>query len=135
MTPFTGSDAYGSFYARRRKLGTVPMQADGSARAIIPGGVPIVYRGVFALGPNSAERFQRESMQFYPGEYAHQGFPAQFFDGMCGGCHGAVSGYETDLSVQPDIMTQASHVLAKSAGPSDFSGPPGTRGAEVGPVE
>jgi len=136
---FTTTDALGTLYARRRRLGTIPILGDGSARVIVPGGVPIVLRGFFALGgAGEAEHFQREEMQFYPGEYVHQGFPSTFFNGLCGGCHGAVSGRETDLSVQPDILTQASHVQAKSRDTRnvDFSGPPATRGSDVvGPTD
>ena len=75
-------------------------------------------------------------MQFYPGEYANQALPATFFNGLCAGCHGSVSGRETDISVQPDILTQASSVIAKGATNTvDLSGPPTSRGAEVGPVD
>jgi hypothetical protein len=105
---------------------------------VLPGGVPIVLRGNFELGGAAATpRFQRETMQFYPGEYANQSFPARFFDGFCGGCHGSVSGAEVDLSLQPDILTQASRVEARK--PTNrvnrLDLPPSQRGAEVGPVE
>jgi hypothetical protein len=135
---FMATDAYGSFYARRRRLGNMPVERDGSARMLVPGGVPIVLRGSFALGGGeAATHFQRESMQFYPGEYVNQGFQVGLFNGLCGGCHGAVSGYETDLSVQPDILTQASGVLARALGsrPADLSGGPGMRGDIVGPID
>jgi hypothetical protein len=128
-------DAYGTFYARRRMLGTVSLFGDGSARMLVPGGLPIMYRGTFALdGTGAAQHFQRESTQFYPGEFVNQSFPQGFFNGLCGGCHGSVSGYETDLSIQPDILTQASAVSARSPGtrPTDLTG---QRGAEVGPVD
>jgi hypothetical protein len=134
----TGSDAIGSLYARRRLLGSIPMLDDGSARVVLPGGVPIVLRGNFEIGGAAAAlRFQREAMQFYPGEYAHQAFPARFFDGFCGGCHGSVSGAEVDLSLQPDILTQASRVEARKATSkvNRLDSPPSQRGAEVGPVE
>jgi hypothetical protein len=116
----------------------MPVYGDGSARMLIPGGVPIVLRGSFALGGGGvAQHFQREAMQFYPGEYVNQAFPQNFFNGLCAGCHGAVSGYDTDISVQPDILTEASSVQAKTANTSkvDFSGPPSSRGTEVGPVD
>jgi hypothetical protein len=146
-SPYSSTDPFGAFFAHRRKLGTMPILDDGSARMVLPGGVPIVLRGNFALEKSASdgapsgkalnEHFQRETMQFYPGEYAHQAFPAQFFNGMCGGCHGSLSGHETDLSVQPDILTQASLVQAASPGArkADFSGPPSSRGADVGPVD
>jgi hypothetical protein len=135
----TTSDAFGSLYARRRSLGSLPILPDGSAFVTLPGGVPIVLRGNFEFaGAGSAARFQRESMQFYPGEYAHQSFPARFFDGFCGGCHGSVSGHEVDLSLQPDILTQASRVEARKPEnqfQNNLSIPPAQRGAEVGPIE
>jgi hypothetical protein len=138
LSAHTASDAFGSLYARRRLLGSVPILKDGSAHVVLPGGVPIVMRGNFELGgAPAALRFQRETMQFYLGEYAHQSFPARFFDGFCGGCHGSVSGAEVDLSLQPDILTQASRVEARE--PTNMVNrldlPPSQRGAEVGPVE
>jgi hypothetical protein len=138
LSAHTANDAFGALYARRRLLGSIPILNDGSAHVVLPGGVPIVLRGKFELGGAAAVmRFQRESMQFYPGEYAHQSFPARFFDGFCGGCHGSVSGAEVDLSLQPDILTQASRVEARkpSHTATSFDLPPSQRGPEVGPVE
>jgi hypothetical protein len=138
LSAHTGTDDYGTVYVRRRMLGTLRMLSDSSARVVIPGGVPIVLRGVFELqGAAAAPRFQLEEMQFYPGEYAHQSFPSRFFDGFCGGCHGAISGHEVDLALQPDILTQASRVEARkpSSTPTYLNAPPAQRGPEVGPVE
>ena len=138
LSAFTGSDAFGSLYVRRRMIGSVPILPDGSAHVILPGGVPIMLRGSFELGgAPAAPRFQREEMQFYPGEYAHQSFPARFFDGFCGGCHGSVSGLEVDLALQPDILTQASRVEVQKPGSmvTSFDLPPAQRGPEVGPME
>ena len=138
LSAHTGNDDYGSLYARRRLLGAIPILGDGSAHVVLPGGVPVVLRGNFELGgAPAALRFQRETMQFYPGEYAHQSFPARFFDGFCGGCHGSVSGAEVDLSLQPDILTQASRVEARkpTSKTNQFDLPPAQRGTEVGPME
>jgi hypothetical protein len=133
---YVGMDAYGPVYARRRSLGTLNIYDDGSAAVALPGGLPIVLAGIFALdGGGPAHHFQREEMQFYPGEYAHQSFPLQFFNGFCGGCHGSLSGYENDIAVQPDILTQASRVRARSSAPSVMVDPPGQRGSVVGPIE
>ena len=82
-----------------------------------------------------AEHFQREEMQFYPGEYAHQAFPAKFFNGMCGGCHGSLSGRETDLSVEPDILTQASRVQARNYDPRNVDFSQTRTGEVVGPID
>ena len=66
-------------------LGTLRILDDGSARVVIPGGVPIVLRGVFALdGAGRRTTFQREEMQFYPAN-TRTSLSAGFFDGFCGG--------------------------------------------------
>ena len=65
---------------------------------------------------------QREEMQFYPGEVVRQGFRKDLFNGMCGGCHGSVSGKEYDIAVNPDILTQASSVIALDNAPEDLTG-------------
>jgi hypothetical protein len=61
-------------------------------------------------------------MQFYPGEVVRQGFRKDLFNGMCGGCHGSVSGLENDIAVNPDILTQASSVMARDKPPVDLTG-------------
>jgi Tol biopolymer transport system component len=131
----TFSDAYGKVYVRRRLLGTVPLQADGSAHFRVPGGLPIVLHL-----PDDSEslkmklpRWQREEMTFVPGETAHQSFPIGFFDNLCAGCHGAISGHPLDAALLPDFLTQASAVSAVTAVGSDFSGPPSGRGPIIGP--
>jgi hypothetical protein len=35
------------------------------------------------------------------------------FNGMCGGCHGSITGYELDVAVDVDVLTQASQTVAK----------------------
>jgi hypothetical protein len=128
-------DAYGHVCVRRRYIGTVPVQADGSAHFRIPGGLPIVLR----LSEDAESRhlglprWQREEMTFLPGEYAHQSFPAAFFNNLCGGCHGAVSGRPVDASLRPDFLTQASNVVAIDRPAIDLSGPPSARGSIIGP--
>ena len=50
---------------------------------------------------------QREQMQFYPGERAHQILPARpLFNGFCGGCHGSMSNRELDIAVDIDVLTE-----------------------------
>jgi hypothetical protein len=129
------SDTYGQVCVRRRLLGTVPLQADGSAHFRIPGGLPLVLH----LSDDSESRrlklprWQREEMTFLPGEYAHQSFPGVFFNNLCGGCHGAISGRPIDASLRPDFLTQASSVDAIDLAASDFTGPPSRRGPIIGP--
>ncbi len=131
----TWCDSYGKVYVRRRLLGKVPLQSDGSARFRVPGGLPIVLH----LDDDSESqmlklpRWQREEMSFLPGEVAHQSFPLVFFDNLCAGCHGAASGHPLDAALSPDFLTQASAVSAVTGAASDYSGPPSARGAIIGP--
>ncbi|MDP8998884.1 MAG: hypothetical protein M3O46_02105, partial [Myxococcota bacterium] len=126
----TACDVYGKVYVRRRLLGAVPLQTDGSARFRIPGGLPIVLHLGDDLESRQMKipRWQREEMTFVPGEYAHQSFPGIFFNNLCAGCHGPVSGRSIDGALRPDFLTQASNVLAVDHAPSDFTGPPSKRG-------
>ena len=124
----------GKVYVRRRLLGNVPVQGDGSAHFRVPGGLPVVLR----LGDDAESRslklprWQREAMTFQPGEYAHQSMPSAFFDNLCAGCHGAVSGRPVDAAMRPDFLTQASIVAAVVQPPTDLTGPPSTRGSVAG---
>jgi hypothetical protein len=123
---YVTNDAYGQQYIRRQLLGSVPVQSDGSAIVSLPGGVPVSLEVKAKLagdgGPVSHQ--QREEMQFYPGERAHQSFQRNLFNGLCGGCHGSVSGREVELAVKPDILTQASQVAARDMSPTDLTGAP-----------
>ena len=71
-------------------------------------------------------------MQFYPGEIARQGFRRDFFNGLCAGCHGSVSGYESEISARIDILTAASGVQARVIPPTDLLN--AGRGPDEGPV-
>jgi hypothetical protein len=131
----TFCDSYGQVYVRRRVIGTVPVQSDGSAHFVIPGGLPVLLHL-----PNDAEsmqmnlpRWQRETLTFVPGEHAHFAFPRPFFNNLCAACHGSISGRPVDASLQPDFLTQASMVQAALAAPADLTGGPGSRGGIIGP--
>ncbi len=129
---FVASDAYGQVYVRRRLLGSPETYQDGSASMLIRGGPPITLEVVAQLAGDNAPvpHFQREEMQFYPGEVVRQGFRRDLFNGLCGGCHGSVSGLENEIAVNPDILTQASDVIARDKRPTDLSG---AIGEDVGP--
>jgi hypothetical protein len=120
---FVKTDDYGQVYVRRRRLGAPTVWKDGSASMLLRGGVPITLEVVAQLAGDSGpvSHFQREEMQFYPGEVVRQGFRRDLFDGLCGGCHGSVSGLEDDVAVNPDILTQASDVIARSKAPEDLT--------------
>ncbi|HVU00253.1 MAG TPA: hypothetical protein VHE30_00825 [Polyangiaceae bacterium] len=114
---FVVDDAFGKVYVRRRLIGSATPEKDGSVHLQLPGGVPVVLAPVVSLAGEQSPRqhHQLEEMQFYPGEIVRQGFPRELFNGVCASCHGAVSGYDADISANPDILTQASRVLAKDA--------------------
>ncbi len=128
-------DDYGQVYVRRRLLGTVNLNDDKSASFLIPGGLPIVLHlpDTAESKKNGYPRYQREAMSFSPGEYSHQSFRTQFFDGLCAACHGAVSGRAIDAAVKPDLLTSASDVQARGQLPTDLDKAPGDRGPEEGP--
>ena len=126
---FMTTDEYGDQYAARMLLGSVEVLRDQSAAMRVRGGTPIVLEMFTALGGGApAMHTQREEMQFYPGERARQAFPRKFFDGLCGGCHGSISGEELDIAVNPDVLTQASDVAARG----EFDDL--TSGSGVGPL-
>ncbi len=124
------SDAFGKVYVRRRFLGHLPISSDGSAKVKVPGGLPLVVKlpDTEQSKEKNLPRFQRESIVFAPGEAAHQSFKGQFFNNLCGNCHGAISGKAIDVSVKPDILTQASATLARDSEPVDLNFAPSARG-------
>jgi hypothetical protein len=129
------SDAFGKVYVRRRQLGSVPFESDGSAKFNIPGGLPIMFRlpDTKLSAERKLPRFQREQFVFYPGEYTHQSFRAEFFNSLCGQCHGSISGRQTDVALKPDFVTQASTTIARDKPPFVMFKPPAERGPIVGP--
>jgi hypothetical protein len=78
-------------------------------------------------------RWQHEEMTFLPGEQAHQAFPGVFFNNLCAGCHGSLSGRPTDAALLPDFLSEASDVAAVNTPATDYSGPPSQRGPVMGP--
>jgi hypothetical protein len=129
---FVTSDDFGQVYSRRRLLGVPDIYEDGSATMRIRGGAPIQLELTTKLSGDvePVAHLQREEMQFYPGEVVRQGFRRELFDGMCGGCHGSISGQENDIAVNPDILTQASDVIALRKKPTDLSQ---SSGEDTGP--
>ena len=129
---FESTDSFGTYSARRTRLGSVALESDGSAHIAVPGGAPIVLATFAKLAGDGAAilHHQREEMQFYPGEVVRQGFRKEQFNGVCAGCHGSLSGFETQISMNPDILTSASAVKARDKAPVElftiggFQGPP-----------
>ena len=123
------TDAFGRVFTDYHMLGNVPLYGDGSLAFRYRGGMPIVLRPTDesghsmqfpAGGPFTGDVIQREEMQFYPGERAHQSLQRRFFNGLCGGCHGAITGRELDIAVNIDVLTSASVTDAYQATPTDL---------------
>jgi hypothetical protein len=135
QSQFLATDAFGQVYVRRRLLGHVPLASDESAHFVTFGGLPLVVHLPDTATSTSLKlpRYQREEMEFAPGEYVHQAFQAQFFNNLCGFCHGSISGHPVDNAVAPDILTQASDTASRTVGPTDLRVAPAQRGTIVGP--
>jgi hypothetical protein len=135
--PNVVTDSLGRFYAERTDQGFVSLEPDGSALIRIRGGMamqllptdatgtPLMFgegAPVGSLGmPYTGQMLQRETMQFYPGENSRQSIPRNFFNSLCGGCHGSISGREIDVVSDVDILTRASpNIDARGTEPVDL---------------
>ena len=125
-SPYIVEDEYGKVYARRVKVGTVPLLSDGSVKLQAPAGFPVVLAVQEQLAGDTKPTLhhQREEIQFYPGEWLTLSFRREVFNNFCGGCHGPTTGKEFDISIKPDIISQASKSKAKDANPVDATGSP-----------
>ena len=112
-------------FQSRTKLGTAPLQSDGSVRVKVPAQIGLVFELEDASGnPIST---MREEHQLGPGEQISMGVAQTFvnntgsadamFDAVCGGCHGSVTGFETDIAVNADALTGASSSKAQNMTP------------------
>ena len=61
-----------------------------------------------------------EEHQLGPGEYITPGRPRALFNGVCGGCHGSLSGSELDVAVTPDALTGASVSVSRNPLPKSL---------------
>lgn len=95
----------------RTLLGTVPLASDGSIKVSLPSMTGVV----FELR-NGAEVIATmgEEHQLGPGERVSMGVSRTLFNGVCGGCHGSISGRELDVAVTPDALTGASASVSQT---------------------
>jgi hypothetical protein len=133
--PFVTSDSYGQLIVRKRLLGTVPFNSDGSIHYVIPGGMPfgIHLPDTDLSTQRGLPRWVNEQFMLTPGEKLHEEFPRAFFNGFCGNCHGSVTGSQLDVAQRPDLMSNASSTEAFGQTPLDLNKPPSQRGPIVGP--
>jgi hypothetical protein len=128
---FVTSDEYGTMWIKRRRIGLAPTFDDGSVALHIPGGMPFVQE-LYDNKDNPAYVTQLEEVQLYPGERAKGSFRNPLFGANCGGCHGAVNGKETDVHLQPDVITEASRATAITGPLAELAPAPASRGTLFG---
>jgi hypothetical protein len=130
VSSFVIEDAFGPMFVDQRELGHVPLFEDGSALYRLPGGTPVIYRLTGAGGeplefepggPFEGMVVQHEQEQYYPGEQIKRSIPRRFFNAVCGGCHGSISGRELDVAVDLDVISGASINQARTATPVDLT--------------
>jgi hypothetical protein len=93
-------------YVDRVSLGSVPLASDHSVKVYVPARKPLVLELVD--GDGKPILTMGEEHQVSPGEYITPGVPRRLFNGVCGGCHGSISGNELDVAVTVDALTGAS---------------------------
>lgn len=132
---YVATDEFGKVYVRRRSLGAVPIESDGSAHYAVTGGLPFVIKleDTKLSAERKMPRFIAEHMMFSGGESVHEGFPRDAFDGFCAGCHGSISGRPVDNALKPDVLSRASDTIAFRKPPTVLDKAPAARGPVVGP--
>ncbi|HWE27091.1 MAG TPA: hypothetical protein VHB97_03770, partial [Polyangia bacterium] len=100
-------------YQNRKELGRVPLASDGSAHVRLPSLTPLIVE----LQDSSGAKLMTmsEEDQLGPGERISRGVPQKFFNSVCAGCHGSVSGKELDIAIDPDALTGASVSLSRDS--------------------
>ncbi|HET6282030.1 MAG TPA: hypothetical protein VFH73_13730 [Polyangia bacterium] len=106
-------------YIDRSSLGTVALESDHSLKVRLPARKPLILELVDGSG--KALFTMREEHQLGPGEYITPGAPRKLFNGICAGCHGSISGQESDISVTSDALTGASVSASRDKDPRSLN--------------
>jgi hypothetical protein len=93
-------------YQNRMALGSASLQSDGSVKLLVPSLTPLIVE--LQDGSGNPVFTMSEEDQLGEGEQISRGVPEKFFNSVCGGCHGSVSGRELDVAITPDALTGAS---------------------------
>ena len=80
-------------------------------KVTLPSGKPLIFEVLD--GGGHPVFTMAEEHQLGPGETISPGVPRKLFNGVCGGCHGSVSGSELDVAVTPDALTGASVSMSR----------------------
>jgi hypothetical protein len=108
-------------YQNRKMLGSVALASDGSTHLRLPSLTPLIVELVDGSG-NKLMTMSEED-QLGPGERISRGVPQTFFNSVCGGCHGSVSGRELDVAIDQDALTGASVSLSRDGSHTQSVGP------------
>jgi hypothetical protein len=111
--PSTSAPRMGSqmVFSDRTLLGVAGLESDHSVKVAIPARTPLILE---LIDGNAKTLFtMQEEHQLSPGEYITPGPPRAIFNGICGGCHGSLTGEELDVAVTPDALTGASVSLSR----------------------
>jgi hypothetical protein len=93
-------------YVDRVLIGSARFESDHSLKVALPSRKPLILE--LGDGSGGSVFTMREEHQMAPGEYITPGVPRRLFNGVCGGCHGSISGKELDVAVTADALTGAS---------------------------
>jgi hypothetical protein len=119
-TGMAGQTGSQMVYQSRKMLGAANLATDGSAQIRVPSLTPLILE----LQAGGQKVFtMAEEDQLGPGEHISRGVPQQFFDSVCGGCHGSVSGKELDIAINADALTGASVSLSRDPAKIQSLGP------------
>ena len=117
-------------HGMRRIIGEMPTAGDQSFNVELPAAVPFY---VQALGRNRMTTFTHNLWVFVlPGEHLRNVTRREVWNGRCGGCHGSTSGAPSETVGVPDVLTQASRVLANYDQATDTDIAPVPQGIEPG---
>jgi hypothetical protein len=100
-------------YQNRKELGRAPLASDGSVHVRVPSLTPLILE---LQDSGGAKLFtMSEEDQLGPGERISRGVPQKFFNSVCAGCHGSVSGKELDIAIDQDALTGASVSISRDS--------------------
>ena len=107
--------APGQIFESRVAIGRAPLAGDGSARVRVPAGQGLILELQDKNGTPLVT--MREEHQVGPGEVVSLGIREELFNDVCGGCHGSISGLETDIAISADVLTGASESESADSAP------------------
>jgi hypothetical protein len=111
-------DGEGGIFEDREYLGRAALARDGSARVRVPAGTGLILE--LQRSDGTVIDTMREEHQVGPGEVVSIGVSEALFDGVCGGCHGSISGRELDAALSADVLTGASASLSADEPAADL---------------